>query len=361
MDKVNGNWLDPSNINYISENYSNNLRTQNAFDNHIIEDGWNKDSDGKYRKNVYTTDNRFLDFNDTFKILNPLIDSTTFLANSIKDSKENKEFNRKRNASTFNYNYNPNEEGINNIPVYYQNGGDNNPLSEYIPKLKTPFDDYLSKPKDEFIGEIFLDPNNLPDGYNNPGNLRPPGKTKGFRSFKTPQEGYNALVDQVELYKSGNSTTGITGESTLFELINKYAPKKDNNNPKLYTKFIADNLGISPNTPISQIDTNKLVDLIINFENNPSYKRNINRKQNGGWLDETIGDYKWLDNINDTGYLSGSDTEQNRYNIIPSKVITMKGVDYPIYGVDDLGNEKIMFPENDYLFEGNFVYEKPIN
>ncbi len=206
MDKVNGNWLDPSNINYISENYSNNLRTQNALDNHIIEDGWNKDSDGKYRKNVYTTDDRFLDFNDTFKILNPLIDSTTFLANSIKDSKENKEFNRKRNASTFNYNYNPNEEGINNIPVYYKNGG--------------------------------------------------------------------------------------------------------------------------------------------------------NSKK---WLDETIGDYKWLDNINDTGYLSGSDTEQNRYNIIPSNVITMKGVDYPIYGVDDLGNEKIMFPENDYLFEGNFVYEKPIN
>lgn len=45
--------------------------------------------------------------------------------------------------------------------------------------------------------------------------------------------------------------------------------------------------------------------------------------------------------------------------IIPSSNITMKGVNYPILGVDDLGNSQMMMPGKDYNFPGNYVTEIP--
>jgi len=45
--------------------------------------------------------------------------------------------------------------------------------------------------------------------------------------------------------------------------------------------------------------------------------------------------------------------------IIPSSNITMKGVNYPVLGVDDLGNSQMMMPGKDYNFPGNYVTEIP--
>ena len=45
---------------------------------------------------------------------------------------------------------------------------------------------------------------------------------------------------------------------------------------------------------------------------------------------------------------------------IPSGDITMKGVDYPVYGIDDQGNEQMMYPGQDYQFPGNVVTEYPM-
>ena len=44
---------------------------------------------------------------------------------------------------------------------------------------------------------------------------------------------------------------------------------------------------------------------------------------------------------------------------IPSGNITMQGVPYPVLGVDDLGNEQMMYPGFDYTFPGNTVTEYP--
>ena len=44
---------------------------------------------------------------------------------------------------------------------------------------------------------------------------------------------------------------------------------------------------------------------------------------------------------------------------IPGNQITMRGVPYPVLGIDDQGNEQIMFPGQDYLFPGNYVTEYP--
>ena len=45
--------------------------------------------------------------------------------------------------------------------------------------------------------------------------------------------------------------------------------------------------------------------------------------------------------------------------IIPSSNITMKGVNYPVLGVDDLGNSQMMMPGQDYTFPGDYVTEIP--
>jgi|TARA_R110000822_G_scaffold128530_3_gene264390 hypothetical protein len=60
------------------------------------------------------------------------------------------------------------------------------------------------------------------------------------------------------------------------------------------------------------------------------------------------------------GYKRNSKDVNNTYNIIPSGNITMKDVDFPVFGIDNLGNSKMMYPENEYRFQGTEVYEVPI-
>jgi hypothetical protein len=45
---------------------------------------------------------------------------------------------------------------------------------------------------------------------------------------------------------------------------------------------------------------------------------------------------------------------------INSNNITMKGVPYPVYGVSDIGDKKLMLPNRNYKFKGNSVTEYPI-
>lgn len=66
--------------------------------------------------------------------------------------------------------------------------------------------------------------------------------------------------------------------------------------------------------------------------------------------------------INDTGYLSGSDTESNPYNIIKSNQITMSGVDYPVMAYPNNDQPQMMYPENNYSFpNSDYVTEIPQN
>lgn len=60
------------------------------------------------------------------------------------------------------------------------------------------------------------------------------------------------------------------------------------------------------------------------------------------------------------GYKRYSKDVNNPYNVIPSRNITMKNVDFPVLGIDNLGNSKMMWPEEDYIFEGDEVLEIPM-
>ena len=60
------------------------------------------------------------------------------------------------------------------------------------------------------------------------------------------------------------------------------------------------------------------------------------------------------------GYKRYSKDVNNPYNIIESGNITMEDVDFPVKGTDNLGNEQIMIPGNDYKFPGDVVFETPL-
>ena len=61
-----------------------------------------------------------------------------------------------------------------------------------------------------------------------------------------------------------------------------------------------------------------------------------------------------------TGYKKDSKDVNNALNLIPSNVITMKGVEFKVVGVDDLGDVIMMEPEKDYIFKGRYVIEIPV-
>jgi hypothetical protein len=46
--------------------------------------------------------------------------------------------------------------------------------------------------------------------------------------------------------------------------------------------------------------------------------------------------------------------------IIPGTDITMEGVDYPVLGISDTGDTQMMYPGEDYDFDGDYVTEYPI-
>jgi soluble lytic murein transglycosylase-like protein len=63
--------------------------------------------------------------------------------------------------------------------------------------------------------------------------------------------------------------------------------------------------------------------------------------------------------VTQTGYKRNSPDVNNDFNIIPSPYITMVGVDFPVYGEDNLGNGQMMYPGNEYMFPGDYVTELP--
>lgn len=60
------------------------------------------------------------------------------------------------------------------------------------------------------------------------------------------------------------------------------------------------------------------------------------------------------------GYKRTSKDKNNPYNVIPSGNITMEGVDFPVFGMDNLGNSRVMMPGANYIFPGSSVFEVPM-
>ncbi|HSH52684.1 MAG TPA: hypothetical protein VK982_13245 [Bacteroidales bacterium] len=80
------------------------------------------------------------------------------------------------------------------------------------------------------------------------------------------------MIKQLDLYKTGKSQW-TTGNETLADIINIYAPPSDNNPTENYINFVANRLNIDKNTPISEIDSNALAKAMIAFESPKQYKQ----------------------------------------------------------------------------------------
>lgn len=71
----------------------------------------------------------------------------------------------------------------------------------------------------------------------------------------------------------------------------------------------------------------------------------------------------WLDKYQDGGVIEddrGQWAHPGEITRINSNRITMQGVPFPVYGISDKGDKKMMLPGGEYKFNGNNVTEYPI-
>lgn len=61
-----------------------------------------------------------------------------------------------------------------------------------------------------------------------------------------------------------------------------------------------------------------------------------------------------------TGYRHDSPDVNNDINLIPSNSISMKKVLFSIVCIDSKGNVTILHPDEEHIFEGDYVLEIPI-
>lgn len=78
---------------------------------------------------------------------------------------------------------------------------------------------------------------------NNPGNLRPPGQSTGFQQFSTPEQGLQAIDNQLRIYGQRDGINTIRGA------ISKWAPSNENNTGA-YVERVSKMLGVSPDAKI---------------------------------------------------------------------------------------------------------------
>lgn len=102
----------------------------------------------------------------------------------------------------------------------------------------------------------------LADRNNNPGNLRPVGGT-GFTSHQTPLDGWMAMARQIRLYFTGKSAAaGYEKLQSIWDIIHKYAPASDNNDPEAYSNFVANMMGVGAKDMLNLSDPQQFSNLL---------------------------------------------------------------------------------------------------
>lgn len=90
--------------------------------------------------------------------------------------------------------------------------------------------------------------------HNNPGNLRSSpfeiGNKGNFAVFNTTADGFAALKWDLVQKCKGKTVTGLNGQSTLRDLIYKWAPPSDKNTPELYLNAVIKMTGFTADTKL---------------------------------------------------------------------------------------------------------------
>lgn len=105
---------------------------------------------------------------------------------------------------------------------------------------------------------------------NNPGNLRPLGSSQGFQSFATPQEGLEAMRNDLRAKITGNSNAmrGAYGDNydpTLANILAVWAPNNENDTSN-YINFVTERSGLDPNAPLSENDIDAFLPAMVEME-----------------------------------------------------------------------------------------------
>lgn len=111
---------------------------------------------------------------------------------------------------------------------------------------------------------------NIPTKNNNPGDLKDP-TTGQFEHYADPQAGFDALKNDLQIKLSGQSTTGITPDSTLQQFASVWAPDSDGNDSTAYAQKLAEKLGVTTDTPISAL-SGRLDDFANAIADNEGYQ-----------------------------------------------------------------------------------------
>lgn len=102
----------------------------------------------------------------------------------------------------------------------------------------------------------------IADRQNNPGNLRPVGGN-GFQTHDTPLAGWMAMARQIRLYFTGKSAAaGYQKLQTIWDIVHKYAPKEDNNDPAGYANFVASMMGVGAKDTLNLSDPQQFSSLL---------------------------------------------------------------------------------------------------
>ncbi len=106
---------------------------------------------------------------------------------------------------------------------------------------------------------------NIPTQLNNPGDLKDPA-TGQFRQFASPQEGFQALKNDLSAKMTGNTSTGLGPNSTLLDFAKVYAPASDKNDPLQYAKNIASKIGAGISDKISNFKLDEFAGAVAHAE-----------------------------------------------------------------------------------------------
>jgi len=89
---------------------------------------------------------------------------------------------------------------------------------------------------------------------NNPGNLRRSkfaiGSSGGFAKFSSFASGWLGLWWDLYCKCTGNTGTALSGESSLLDLFEVWAPRSDANDPFTYANWVANRLGVAIETKL---------------------------------------------------------------------------------------------------------------
>lgn len=94
---------------------------------------------------------------------------------------------------------------------------------------------------------------------NNPGNLKFADQreatgydNKHFARFRTMQDGWNALIRQIELVAT-NRSKAYPKDCTMLQFFQTYAPDNDGNNSHAYAEEVCATLGVNLETKLLEL------------------------------------------------------------------------------------------------------------